>query len=160
VPVNQTGKIIEKFTGEILEYSEKLRKPLERKKASTLKEACMAIFELWKRLKKEIESHSKELADSAAESLVKNAKNNEIFEVVEMERKDMINICNSVLAGHPGFTIILVNGNGEVIGMSDTQDVAKKVKSLCEKNGGAGGGSGRLAQGKLDIKKLKATEKN
>jgi alanyl-tRNA synthetase len=160
VPVDQTGKTVKKFTDEILKYSENLQKPVKRKNARNPKEACGIIFNLWKTLKREAEMVSKEKADSAMENFVRKAKNNEIFEIVDMERKDMINLCDSILSRYPELTIILVNKNGDAIGMSEKRDIAKIVKTLCKKYGGSGGGKGRLAQGKLDIKKLKTTVKN
>jgi hypothetical protein len=48
-----------------------------------------------------------------------------------------------------------VNKQGDVVGMSEGKDVIKIVKKLCKKYGGSGGGKGRLAQGKLNIKKFK-----
>lgn len=155
VPVDQTGKTVKKFTNEILEYSKKMRKSVKRKRARNLKEACEIVFNLWKKLKKEMEMVSKEKANLSRENLVKKAKNNEIFEIVDMGRKDMINLCSSILSKYPELTIILVNKNGDVVGMSEKKDVTKIIKSLCEKCSGRGGGKGRLAQGKLDVKKLK-----
>jgi alanyl-tRNA synthetase len=160
VPPDQTGKTVKKFTDDIMMFSSKLHKPVRKERASSLEEACRIVFSLWKNLKKEVDSASKERAGTAAEKLVKMAKDGEIFEIVEMERNDMINLCNSIVSEYPDLTVILVNGSGDVIGMSEKKDIAKAVRHLCEKYGGSGGGKGRLAQGKLNFEKLKNTEKN
>jgi alanyl-tRNA synthetase len=154
VPVDQLGKTVEKFSKEIDVYNEKLHSKIEVKNVKTMREACETIFELYKNMKKDYESGFKEKADSEVETVLKKAKNNEIFEIVDMERKEMIKLCDSAVSKHPNLTIILVNKQGDVVGASEKKDISKEIKNLCERCYGSGGGKGRLAQGKLDIKKL------
>jgi len=158
VPVEQVGKTAEKFAEEAENYSKKTGKRIAKRKAKNVKEACEILFETWKDLKKESERMSKAMADSRIKDLVGRAKNNEIFEIVDMGREDMINLCDSLVTQHPELTVILVNKSGDVVGMSEKKDISKAVKHLCEKCSGCGGGRGRLAQGKLDPEKLGSKE--
>jgi alanyl-tRNA synthetase len=155
VPVDQLGKTVQKFVNEIGCYKEKIGRKIERERVRNIKDACIVVFELWKKLKKEMETISREKADMEIENLVKRTKNNEIFEIVDMERRDMITLCDSVISKHPEITVVLVNKKGDVVGMSEKENITKMVKHICEKYSGSGGGKGRLAQGKLDYKKLK-----
>lgn len=155
VPLDQVGKTVKKFTDDVLDYSKKLGKVLEKKSVKNVKEACKTVFDLWKRQGKELEKFREESAGSEIERLIKKAKNNQIFEIVDMDRKGMIKACELVLSKKPGFTIILVNKKGDVVGMSEEKDVIKMVKMMCKKCGGSGGGKGELAQGKLDVKKFR-----
>jgi alanyl-tRNA synthetase len=159
VPVEQVGKTVQKFIEEIEIYSKGVGKDNERKAVSNIKEACIILFDLWKGLKKEMGRVSKDKAILEIENLVRRAKKNEIFEVVNMERRDMITLCDAIIAKHPEITIVLVNKRGDVAGMSKREDVTKRVKNLCERYAGSGGGKGRLAQGRLDYKKLKRIKK-
>ena len=155
VPVDQVGKTVKKFTDDILKYSEKLGKDVKRKRVKNIKEACKSVFNLWKRQGKEMEKFVKDRAGSEIERLTKKAKNSEIFEIVDMDRNGMIKTSELIVSKHPEFTVILVNKNGDVVGMSEKKDITRIVKELCKKCGGSGGGKGRLAQGKLDPKEFK-----
>ncbi len=155
VPVDQVGKTVKKFIGDILNYSKKMRKLLKRRKAKNAKEACKIVFDLWKKREKEVEKFREERAGLEIEKLVGKVKDNEILEIVDMDRKGMIKTAEFILSKYPELTIILANKDGDVIGMSERKNVIKLVKELCKKCGGSGGGKGRLAQGKLDVKKLK-----
>ncbi|MCK4531652.1 MAG: hypothetical protein KAT94_02185, partial [Candidatus Aenigmarchaeota archaeon] len=155
VPVDQVGKTVKKFTDDILKYSEKLGKDVKRKRVKNIKEACKSVFSLWKRQGKEMEKFVKDRAGSEIERLTKKAKNSEIFEIVDMDRNGMIKTSELIVSKHPEFTVILVNKNGDVVGMSEKKDITRIVKELCKKCGGSGGGKGRLAQGKLDPKEFK-----
>jgi alanyl-tRNA synthetase len=155
VPVDHVGKTVKKFTDDILDYNKKLGKRLERRKVKNVEEACKTVFDLWKEGRKEVEKFTEKRADSEIGELVKKAKNNEIFEIVDAEREGMIKTAELVISKHPELTIILVNRNGDVVGMSEKKDITKLVKELCRKCEGSGGGKGRLAQGKLNVKKLK-----
>jgi alanyl-tRNA synthetase len=154
VPTEHVGKTVEKFTKEIEHYAEKLGVKIERKKVKNMKEACKIVFDLWKDLKKSMEKMDKGLMESEAEVLIKEVKNGEITKVVDMERGEMIMLCDAVVRKKPDITIILINKNGDVVGMSEKKDIVKMVKDLCQKYGGSGGGKGRLAQGKLDYEKF------
>ncbi len=102
-----------------------------------------------------MEKFREERAGLEIEKLVGKVKDNEILEIVDMDRKGMIKTAEFILSKYPELTIILANKDGDVIGMSERKNVIKLVKELCKKCGGSGGGKGRLAQGKLDVKKLK-----
>jgi len=155
VPIDQVSETAKKFADDIEEYEKILGKKTDKIRVKNTKEACKVVFEVWKNLKKDADRNIEEKADSETESFMKKAKNNEIFEIVDMERREMIKLCDSLVSKHPELTVILVSKKGEVVGISENVDIAKKVKQLCEKYDGIGGGKGRLAQGKLDIKKLK-----
>jgi len=155
VPVKNVGKTTEKFVKDIEEFNTKLNKQMSMKRVKNIGEACKTVFELWKLRKKELESLTKERAGSEIQKLVKKAKNNEIFEIVDMNRNEMIETADLLVSSHPKFTVILVNREGDIIGMSKTRDITKKVKKFCKKYGGSGGGKGFLAQGKIDFSKFK-----
>lgn len=155
VPVDQVGKTVKKFTDDILNYNKKMGKVEREIKVKNMKEACRVVFDLWKTRKKEGEKFTRDISSSKIKNFVKKAKNEEIFEIVDMDRKGMINLSEVIITEHPELTIILVNRQGNVVGMSEKKDVIRIVKELCKKHGGLGGGKGRLAQGKLDIKKFK-----
>ena len=155
VPPDQVAKSVRRFVAGILECEKTVGKHGKRKKVRGLEEACKIVFEMWKERKKELEKHRRKMVISEVEDMVKRAKNGEIFDVVDKGREEMIVLCDSIVSKHPELTIILVNKNGDVVGMSEKKDIAKIVKNLCKKYGGSGGGKGRLAQGKLDIKKFK-----
>ena len=60
VPIDQVGKTVKKFTDDILKYSEKLGRGMEKKRVKNIKEACKTVFGLWKRQGKEIEKFVKD----------------------------------------------------------------------------------------------------
>jgi alanyl-tRNA synthetase len=158
VPIKQLVKTTEKFVKEALEDSGLLNKRLKRVKAKTLKDGCEVVFKIWKSQKKELEKLRKGVAKSNIENLVKKAKNNRILEVVDMERRGMIKTADLLISSHPKFTVILVNKNGDVVGMSKTKDITKEIKEFCKKYKGSGGGKGFLAQGKIELSKFKNKE--
>jgi len=149
VPPDQLEKTVEKFAEEID------KNVINKTDALSLRAGCEIVFDTWKKQRK---SRNKELEKGAgnnAESLLKKAKNNRIFEIVDMNRKEMIKTSDSLVAKNPKITIILISRDGDVVGISKTIDIVKEVKDLCEKHGGSGGGRNHFAQGRLDIKKLK-----
>ncbi len=154
VPSEQLPRTVRKFAGEIHHNSESLGRKVKRESFGSLKEACEHLFGIWKSQRKEIDKMRGEKAGDLAVEFIKKAKGGRIFETVDMDREEMIKLADSVINKDPKITIILVNKQGIVIGMSRTRDVTKEIKRFCEKHGGSGGGKGHLAQGKLDFSKL------
>ncbi len=159
VPVDQAGKTVKKFVDDIVGHSKKLGKPVKRKKARNIREACGIVFDMWKTQRKEVEKTAKQRALSVVKKLAKKMKDGKILETVNMDRKEMIKTCELLVSSHPKFTIILLNRNGEVVGMSRVEDITKEVKKFCKKYGGSGGGRGKLAQGKIDFSEFKKDKK-
>lgn len=159
LPLNQLEKSVEKFVRESLEDAKSLGRKVKRREARSLREACEIVFKTWKSQKKEMEKLRKEKARSNIENLLEKAKNNRILEVVEMERKEMIKTADLLVSTHPEFTVILVNKDGDVVGMSKKENIVKEVKEFCKKYGGSGGGKNHLAQGKIDFTKFKKDKK-
>jgi len=159
VPVDQAGKTVKKFVDDIVGHSKKLGKPVKRKKARNIREACGIVFDMWKTQRKEVEKTAKQRALSVVKKLAKKMKDGKILETVNMDRKEMIKTCELLVSSHPNFTIILLNRNGEVVGMSRVEDITKEVKKFCKKYGGSGGGRGKLAQGKIDFSEFKKDKK-
>ncbi|NIO21500.1 MAG: alanine--tRNA ligase [Candidatus Aenigmarchaeota archaeon] len=155
VPLKQVENTVEKFVRETLEDVKLLNKKIKKERTKTLKSGCEIIFKLWKSQKKELQKLGMKKADLEIKKLLKRVRNKEIFEIVDMSRKDMIKTADLLVSSHPKFTVILVNREGDVIGMSKTTDITKKVKKFCKKYGGSGGGKGYLAQGKIDFLKFK-----
>lgn len=154
VPVGQVKSTVEKFTDEISEYGDIAGKMVKKRKVKSLKQACEIVFNMWKRMKKQSEKALEKEVRSETGDMIRKAKGKEIFEMVDKDRKGMIKLCESIISDRPDLTVILVNRDGFVVGMSQKEDIISKVKSLCEECGGSGGGKGELAQGKLNIKKL------
>lgn len=154
VPSEHVLKTVMKFISEIGSYNDKSVIAGDAKNVRNIKEACEVIFELYKNAKRGSENASKVMADSETESIAKRAENDKIFEIVDMDRKAMIKLCDALISKHPEMTVILVNRQGEVVGASECNDISNEVKNLCEGCCGSGGGKGRLAQGRLDFKKL------
>ncbi len=153
VSMDQLEKTADKFMKEIdLEGAGK-------KKVKTLSGGCGVMFGTWKSQRKSREKHIEKGAEGKAESLLGKAKGNRIFETVDMDRKEMIKTADSLLSKNPGITIILVNRNGDVVGMSREINIVKEVKELCKEHGGSGGGRDHLAQGKLDFSSFRKRSK-
>jgi len=159
VPVDQAGNTVKKFVDDILGHSKKLGKPVKRKKARDIREACRIVFDMWKTQRKEVEKTTKQRALSVVKKIAKKARGGKILETVNMDRKEMIKTCELLVSSHPKFTIILLNRNGEVVGMSRVEDITKEVKKFCKKYGGSGGGRGKLAQGKINFSEFKKDKK-
>ncbi|MCK5016161.1 MAG: hypothetical protein KAS32_03735 [Candidatus Peribacteraceae bacterium] len=155
VPNDQLIKTIEKFVNDIEALSKRMNVKNKVKKVKNMKEACSLIFNEWKSMKKRSEKILKTQAESGVDEIIKKARNNEIFEIVDMDRKEMISTAESVIKRKPQMTVILVNKEGIIIGMSNVKDITKEIKNICKDCAGSGGGKGTLAQGKINIKKLK-----
>jgi alanyl-tRNA synthetase len=122
--------------------------------AETLKQASENLFLLWKEQAKEMERISAEMAKAEAENLMSKAKNNKIFEIIQAERKDMINMGNVLINQNPNLTVILCNAQGDIIGMSKREDVGQIISKICYLSGGSGGGKKEFAQGRVELSKL------
>ena len=159
---------LEKFSGEIRENLDFLNKSREKSGDSplsledamsglspkTVPEACRDVFSFWKLQKKEIEKAVSRSADSMLESLMKKAKDMKVFEVLHGTRKELIETAGKLLKKEPGLTVILANEAGDIIGMSNTDDMSEKIRTICEQAGGKGGGRPKLAQGRVELSKL------
>lgn len=144
VDVRQLPRTVERFLKESKE------KPVGR----SLPELSSSLFAVWKKSRKEQEKEGKEKASENAEKLLENKKGSRVFEIVAAERKDLILIAGEVLKKDPSLTVILANQAGEVVGMSQKEDMGVIVGKLCRQAGGAGGGKGNIAQGKAELSKL------
>jgi alanyl-tRNA synthetase len=158
VPVRQVGKTVEKFVNEIMGDSEILNEKIRKESVKTLKRGCEIVFSLWKYQKKELERLMKERTGSEVDSLLRRAKGNRIVEIVEMSRKEMIRAADLLVSSRPDLTVILINKNGDVVGMGKRTDIVKELKRFCKKYGGSGGGKGFLAQGKINFSEFKRRE--
>lgn len=154
VPFDQLPKTVRKFAGEIRQDSERIGREVKKETFGSLREACEYLFNVWKSQRKEVKKSRKEMAGDLSGEFIKKAKKERIFETVDMNRKEMIRLEDSVINKDPKITIILVNMEGIVVGMSKKTDIVKEIRELCRKHGGSGGGKGHLAQGKLDFSKL------
>jgi len=159
VPPKQLGVTVGKFVREALEDSRSLNKKVRKDRAKTLKMGCEIVFKVWKSQKKQLQKLRVERAGSEIKKLLKRAKNKEIFEIVDMDRSEMLKTADLLVSLHPTFTVILVNREGDVVGMSRTKDITKELKKFCKKYGGYGGGKGCLAQGKINFSKFKGVKK-
>lgn len=168
VQPEQVQKTIEKFCKEIIKNCDRLavlrrqlRMPektlsdyLKKKEAKSLSDVCESVFNTWKEQGKELEKFRRDIGGLRAETLVKKAKDNEVFDVFEGDTRQLIEIANEVLKTNPGLTVILANQSGNIIGMSRTRDMGKAIRDICRKAGGSGGGSRELAQGRAELSKL------
>lgn len=121
---------------------------------TTLPEIGRSLFQVWKTSKKEQEHQEQERAASTAEELLKKTRNNRVFDIIAGERKELIQVAELILEKNPDLTVILANQGGDVIGMSNTQDMGNEIKTLAQQAGGTGGGKGRLGQGRVQLSKL------
>ena len=123
-------------------------------KIETFPDLCSFIFNLWKQQNKQIETMRRDISGSEARGLIEKARNNEILEIMDGDRKDLIHTASSILRINSELTVILVNQAGDVVGMSKTKDIGKIIRDICEEAGGSGGGKGELAQGRAELSKL------
>ncbi len=123
--------------------------------AGDLRSACKIIFDIWKSQAKTTESLRKDYARIQSEELIKKAKDGTVFEIVQVDRRWMIDIAASILENGPGLTVVLANISGEIVCMSRTKDMRSLIKEITSKAGGTGGGTKSLAQGKTDLSKLR-----
>jgi len=145
VDVKQLPKTIEKF------LRETDASKLEGKK---LVELSRNLFFHWKASKKKKERGKEKSAKETATMLVDKMDGNRIFDVLAVENRELIRIGGEVLKIKPGSTVILANQAGEIVGMSNTEDMGKLISELSKKAGGAGGGRKDVAQGKVKLSKL------
>jgi alanyl-tRNA synthetase len=168
----QLPKTVERFCSEIKEDYSSIRKlkdqpgfpdvPAELgeilwerlESVRTLEELSRAIFGFWKEQKKEIESLRTEAAKWKAKTLLSKTESNQVFDVVSGDRKELIEIAKELLSINPELTVILSNESGEIIGMSNTRDMGKTIRDICQKSGGSGGGSHEIGQGRVELSKL------
>jgi alanyl-tRNA synthetase len=163
VPIKQVKPTVEKFSREIVEDQKKINR-LDGVDIETIRQMippadeldvlCGKIFELWKSQKKKMEKMVESFATVEAQGLVKKARGNKLFEIISADRKELIEVANALLKLEPDLTVVLANQSGDVVGMSNTQDMGELVKRICEEAGGAGGGRKDFAQGKGDLSKL------
>ncbi len=125
-----------------------------KEKPRNLAHACRQLFDFWKAQRKEMERMVREKAKHMADMLASKAENNHVFEVVDAGRKEMIEVVNDLLEKDPMLTVILANQAGDIVGMSGTEDMAKKIAEICKNAGGSGGGKKEFAQGRADLSKL------
>ena len=157
---------LEKFGKEIAQMQEQIGKlsdgfSLEvgkdavfSKTPPSLSESCSMVFSFWKGLKKESERMISERAKLESEQLMKKMVNSNIFEIVSADRKELIEIASRIVEKDPEITVILANQAGDIIGVSRTEDMGEKIKDICTKSGGTGGGRRDFAQGRVELSKL------
>lgn len=156
----------EKFSSEIMENQDKIKELSEElglakktedplpKKPMSLTQAVKAMFGFWKSQRKEIERMVNEKAKLRVQGLKAKAKNNLICEIVKADRRELIEMAAGLSSQDPRLTVILANRDGDVVGISKTEDMGKAVRDLCRKAGGSGGGKPGFAQGKADPAEL------
>ncbi len=164
VSVDHLGANVDNFISEIIQQQKKINylqklsggveKTITRYNAKDLADACAKIFGLWKEQRKEIDLLRQKAAESNIEGLLSKARDNLVFDIVNLGRKDLIVLATEILKRKPEFSIILSNEAGDIIAMSETEDMEKKMKEICIKCGGSGGGNRKLAQGKVELSKL------
>jgi len=150
VPMDQLEATVKKFMEDLTDG-----KHAHKQKAHGAVQACSMVFAMWKEHRKRSERLVEESAGNQAEAFLKKEKGGRILEHVDMDRKEMIKLAESIISRSPKTTVILVSRSGDVVGMSKVVDIVKEVKEFCAAHGGSGGGKGALAQGKIDPKKLK-----
>ena len=166
-------KTIERFSREIRENQEEINKlrerlvvkkiylwqeesirPLLSKPGKTLPALCGTIFSIWKEQAKITERLRTDLAKAESKNLIAKAKESQIFEIIPVERKMLIEIANEIISLKPSLTVILANQAGEIVCMSRSRNSGALAKEICQRAGGSGGGSPQLGQGKLELSKL------
>lgn len=120
----------------------------------SLTQLAPSLFQAWKNEQKQRERESKEQARDIANRLEQKIKDKKVFDILAGERKELILIAGHLLKKHPEVTVILANQAGDLIGMSNTEDMGTAIRELCQRAGGAGGGSRELGQGKVKLSKL------
>ena len=161
ISVDQLIPSVKRFLLDISENRKKLgMASIETKqldyniRAETLKSACESLFLLWKEQKKELERVSVEQARMQAAALMAAAKENKIFEIVQGDRKDMINVGNILISQNPNLRVVLCNTQGDIIGLSKKEDMGQLISKLCQLAGGTGGGKKEFAQGRVELSKI------
>ncbi len=173
VDSNMLPKTIERFSREIRENQEEISRlrerlgmkkvylwqeetvrPLLSKPGKTLPDVCRTIFSIWKEQAKIIEKLRADLAKAESKNLIAKAKGSQIFEIIPVERKMLIEIANGIISLKPALTVILANQAGEIVCMSKSKNSGQLIREICQKAGGSGGGSPQLGQGKLELSKL------
>ncbi len=160
VPVDHLKKNFEKFYLEILNDRKELvmlsksQEPLLRYQAKDLEDACKYIFSLWKKQKKELEKVRLEASKDIVESMLAKIKDNKLFEITKMDRKQMVTTASEIASRNPEATVIIANELGDIVGMSQKEDMEKTIKDICSRAGGSGGGRKEFAQGKVELSKL------
>jgi alanyl-tRNA synthetase len=129
-------------------------KPLLSKPGKTLPGLCGTIFSMWKEQSKIMERLRADLAKAEGKKLITKAKDDQVFEIIPVERKMLVEIANEIISAKPDITVILANQAGEIVCMSKSRNAGALVKEICQKAGGSGGGSPQLGQGKLELSKL------
>lgn len=119
---------------------------------ASLHDACASLFAAWKSGEKQRAQKGQERSKTVAASLV--GKGDRIREVVSGTREDLIQIAAEILKQRPTATVILANQVGDLVGMSQSEDMNKTIRDLCHQAGGSGGGRKDFAQGKVEISKL------
>ncbi|RLI98299.1 MAG: alanine--tRNA ligase [Candidatus Aenigmatarchaeota archaeon] len=157
--IAQNQRKISKLSDE-LGLEKKPEKPLDGP-ANSMHEAAARIFEFWKSQRKEIDRMAKEKAKHESESLLSKARDNTIFEVLSLGRKELIETAGRLIDADPRLTVILANQAGDIVGMSKSRDMSREIKEICQKAGGSGGGRKEFAQGRVELSKLiKVMEKD
>jgi len=172
VPVSGLENAAKRFCKEILKNHQDMNSILKRMgkpekglddylqltRAESLEDVFKAVFNAWKRQKKELEKLRSGFAKAEARKILELHKvhKGQLFEVIGMERKDLIAIAEELLSLKPGITVILANQVGDVVGMTGDKkkDMNKIIKELCSEAGGSGGGRTDFAQGKAELSKL------
>ncbi len=127
---------------------------IPKEKPRTLRELAESVFNAWKSLKKEKEKLLSRAAESRADAILKKERGTLVFDIIQGTRKELIETASAVLKLRPEATVILSNQAGDVVGMSNTKDMGKEIRELCQKAGGSGGGNQKLGQGKAELSKL------
>lgn len=155
VSIEKLEKTINKFYNEILEQRKVIDVKKEKKKIDTLYDACIFLFGLWKEQRKLVESSTKKLSGKIAEQLENKIKNNQLFEIIQGDRKKLINVADSLITKHPKITIILANQAGDIICRTETKNAVKILEEISKKAGGRSGGRNNFAQGRVEIAKFR-----
>ena len=153
VGIEQLENTVKKFSSELEEMSGALKRmgisSKYEKKFDDLGSALGHLFVHWKLHKKTLDKMGSKMAGEKSVDLAEKAGGNMIAEVVEADRKELIKTASNLIAQNPKLTVVLVNNDGDVIGMSKTRDMCSFIRELCEKCGGKGGGGKELGQGKI-----------
>jgi alanyl-tRNA synthetase len=146
VDVRQLPATVEKFLNETGSRGKIKGKGLAGLSAS--------LFSVWKRDRKAREKLEREEAGRKARELLKKSAKGMIFEVIPGSRKELIRVAGEITRLEPGISVVLANPAGDIVGMSREMDMGKKIKEICSRAGGSGGGRGELGQGKVQLSKL------
>jgi alanyl-tRNA synthetase len=153
VGIEQLENTVKKFSSDLERNSEKLSKKgkaeIKKEAFSNMSSAISFLFESWKSQKKAMEEIGEKFAGEKSVELADKARGNMIVEVVGADRKELIKTASNLIAQNPKLTVVLVNNDGDVIGMSKNRDMCSFIRDVCEKCGGKGGGGKELGQGKI-----------